>query len=193
MVRRPSCATANMPVSSANHRQIVHTASRLPLAVPVGGSIDSTYLNDPSMDVHPCVNVRKVGMTCAMVVSFSRRTGPMTSCASAMNRACHHSRNASTVPASATRQPMAVAGTAATAHAAGEPYTSMRLLAMASVSSAVVRRLANCRLAGRCALISGRCLPLRVIQTTECVESAHDPVKVWLWSGIGGKVMTVLP
>ena len=124
-----------MPVSSAAHRQIVQTASNEPSPVPVGGSMASRYLNEPSICIQPRVNVRSVGTTWAMVVSFRKMTGPTTSCASAMNSICHHRRNAGTSPASATSEPMMVAGIAATAHAWADPYTSMRLLAAASVSS----------------------------------------------------------
>lgn len=74
------------------HRQIVHTASSEPSPVPVGGSMASRYLNEPSIRIHPCVNVRSVGMTWAMVVPFRKMTGPTTSCAHAMNSICHHRR-----------------------------------------------------------------------------------------------------
>ena len=100
------------------------------------------------MAVQPCVNVRKVGIMCAMVVSFNRRTGPTTNCANAMSGICHQNRKGFMVPNSAARHPMRVAGTAAVAHTPREPYTSMRLLAAARVSSAAIRRLADRRLAG---------------------------------------------
>ena len=100
---------------------MVHTASKQPSAVPVGGSTDRMNLNDPSMFIQPCVSVRKVGTIWAMVVSLRNSTGPTTSWATAMNSICHQRRSAGTVPASATRDPMMVAGMAASAQDAADP------------------------------------------------------------------------
>ena len=121
MVYRPSLVTAKMPVSSAAHRQIVHTARSEPSAVPTGGSSASRYLNEPSMLIHPCLMVRTVGMIWAMVVSLSIKAGPTTSCANAMNSICHHRRSTGKRPASATSEPMMVAGIAAVAHDSADP------------------------------------------------------------------------
>ena len=146
--------------------------------MPVGGSMASRYLNEPSIRIHPCVNVRNVGMTWAMVVPFRKMTGPTTSCAHAMNSICHHRRNAGTRPASATSEPMMVAGIAALVQDKAEPYTSMRLLAAAMVSRAATVRLAYCAACGWLVLGMAGDLPLRDIQMTEWVEFAHEPVPV---------------
>ena len=61
-----------------------------------------------------------------------------------MNTICHHKRSAGTSPASATSEPIRVAGIAAVAHAAADPYTSMRLPAPTSVNTAATSRLTMC-------------------------------------------------
>jgi len=79
---------------------------------------------------------------------------------------------------------MMVTGIAAPAHAWADPYTSMRLLAEASVRSEDTSRPAYCAVRGWLGFGDVRDLPLRDIQMTECVKSAHDPVVVLVPVGL---------
>ena len=54
---------ANVPARNASHNPIVHTAIRLPYAVPTGGATEMRYLNAPNVISHPWLKVSRLGIT----------------------------------------------------------------------------------------------------------------------------------
>ena len=111
-------------------------------------------------------------------MELSVTTGPMMNWANARNTICHHSRNAGNMPARAMIAPSKVAGTAAIAQVATPPYTSMRLACASNIIAAMSTRLAIRLPHGWRLRPMPRSTLLLVIQITECVESAQEPVVV---------------
>ena len=178
--RRPSLVIANSPARNAVHRAIVQTANSEPDDVPTGGTMEIRYLNAPNVSRHPWDRVAIDGITWPMALPFRATTGPMMNWASARNTICHHRRNGCFTPAKAMRQPSAVAGTAAAAQATASPYTSMRFDTESSVSAAMTATPARWRAHASCMAVADGRRPPRVIQITEWVESAHEPVLVFV-------------